>query len=468
MPRSSYMHHPNLLCDSPSAIDTSAILRAATPGPEERLSHTIKSLFTLADVAARRRASRNFRKLTVNTDENQLNAGSSPSANLRRSKSSGDVAVLGEKTRALNVTPAANSSKKDSVSKMGKCSRGRSATTTSSTSPSKIPKAKSATSPNIDSPCPSSVEEDDWSPPAVAFDIPRPEELSVIDNALFVMLTPQTPSKPTKNLTLAAHVPSLPKVASPFSPRNSLSWPREQTRPSARSSPGTGHTSASLNLTKSHWELRYEAWIRSLRTHRRPRSAQSVARPSSIMEEPLPRSRFPDPPTNPALFPRAGMLTPKALRHYSMTSDEESRSTLELDWALRAWPMDKIQRTLFVHDMDVRVWFPVTSPLTSGKIRADHSDLDQEVASLKNIEMEKDRTMRRWEWDWELRWRVVESMVEDENDKDGAECEYDVFLAENYDGDRAYGGCEIEAERRTETKGDEWEWSEDAMEIDSV
>ena len=107
-----------------------------------------------------------------------------------------------------------------------------------------------------------------------------------------------------------------------------------------------------------------------------------------------------------------------------MTSDEESRSTLELDWALRAWPMDKIQRTLFVHDMDVRVWFPVTPTLVGREVREDptemdHSDPDLGVTSrLNNNEKEKERALRRWEWDWELRWRVVEGMAEDENERE--------------------------------------------------
>lgn len=460
------MHNPTYLVDS-STIEAPTIPRASTPGPEERLSHTFKSLFTLADVAARRRASRNIRNLNVKTDENRYYADdaadSSPLVNLRRSKSSGDVAVLGENTRALNAhTGCDTRGNQAAVVKVGKCTRGR-ALTTSSMTPSKIPKAKSPISPNT------SLAGDCIPPVKTHGATTDIQGLNVVDNALFVMLTPpHTPTrKTTKNLTLAAHVPSLPKVASPFSPRTSEPWPRDQTRASTNTSPGTGHTNASLHLTKSHWELRYEAWVRSLRIHRRPRSARSVARPCSVLEESSPRSRFPEPPTNPALFPRAGMLTPKALRHYSIASDDESRSALELDWALRAWPMDKIHRTLFLHDMDVRVWFPV-APCPEKNDRAEIVHSDMGLEKIDNDEREVERSLRRWEWDWELRWRVVEGMVEDENDKDREECEYDVYLAgENCGDGEAYGGCEVGIEKEGQ-RTDEWEWSEDAMQIDAA
>ncbi|KAF8483213.1 hypothetical protein JB92DRAFT_3032260 [Gautieria morchelliformis] len=466
------MHHPKSLVEFSSAIEILSVPRAATPVPEERLSQTLKSLFTLAEVAARRRASRSAKKLTVKTNENgcyaDIATSSSPLVNLRRSKSSGDVTVLGDNPRALNVNPDAGLPRKhSSVIKVRKCNQGFSVAT-SSVMPSKIPKAKPPTSLSADNSCHPYLGEDSCKPPATTFATSKPEGLNVVGDALFVVHTPQTPAKSTKNLTLAAHVPSLPKVASPFSPRtNQPCQDQTQTRPSARSSPSTGHTNASLRLTKSHWELRYEAWINSLRTHRRPRSALSAARPPPVVEELLPRSRFPEPPTNPALFPRAGMLTPKALRNYSMTSDEESRSTLDLDWAMRGWPMYKIQRTLFVHDMHVRFWFPIVPSTAEKKKGGDPAGVNHYLRNVNNGEGEE-RTLRRWEWDWELRWRVVEAMVEDENDRDRAECEYDVFLAENHHGDEAYAGCEVEVEGRVRTKEDEWEWDENAMEIDSV
>ncbi|KAF8580970.1 hypothetical protein K439DRAFT_260299 [Ramaria rubella] len=479
------MHHSSLIV-KPAVSAMTVTSRAATPRLDERVPQTIKSLFTLADVATRRRANRNFRKLTINTVENHYNSAESARLlNLRRSKSSGDVAVLGEGTRTLNVVPEEDQPEiQRSAVRTGKSGRSRAATTPS-TPPSRIPKAKSPTCPSsmnlTESFSPPVIDDDMDSVPDMTLDCSDFDTHSMVDDALFVMLTlPQTPAKKTaKSLTLAAHTPSLPKIASPFSPRTISSWSATQSSASTSSSPGTGHTNASLHLTKSHWELRYEAWIRSLRTHRirRPCSARSATRPVALDYETPSRSRFPEPPTNPALFPRAGMLTPKALRQNSVDSDEDSRSMLELDWAVRAWPMDKIQRTLFVHDMDVRTWFPIAPSKSDMDMQYNsvestsmELDLTRMTSGHPDEEREKERVLRRWEWDWELRWRVIEDMVEVASGREKTEHEYDVFLAKDtcQANEAYYGGCSIEALDRRNAQEEDWEWNEDAMEIDAV
>ena len=475
------MCQSSTLPKSTSPTETSGIHSQILRAPEERFPHTFKSLFTLADVAAKRRANGGVKKLTLKTDENQFGGGQAAGSSvfLKRSKSSGDVAILGETSRALNVAFEVNVSEKHTKPVKGLRSRS----VTISASPSKIPKGKSLTFLHTTDIFPAPSEDDSASSLVsnTCVDLPEADALKV-DDALFVMLTPpQTPVKKTsKNLTLAAHVPSLPKIASPFSPRINQPWSScHQPRAATRAAPGTGHTSASLHLTKSHWELRYETWVQSLRKPPRPRSARSIARPvSRTKDESPPRSRFPAPLTNPALFPRAGSLMPTALRPVldGSVAEEDARPALELDWAMRAWPLDKIQRALFIHDMDVRVWFPVGGSDFDGEGKSQEMGSELELTRVTSVpeddEKEQERGLRRWEWDWELRWRVIEGMAEEDHDRDRAECEYDVFLAEeNSQQDQAYGGCDTldgdlaAAERMVEVV--DWAWSDEAMEVDT-
>ncbi|KAF8521192.1 hypothetical protein BU17DRAFT_88066 [Hysterangium stoloniferum] len=231
-----------------------------------------------------------------------------------------------------------------------------------------------------------------------------------------------------KILSLAAHGPSLPKFASPLSPRfrTPSLYRHSNMHPTSLSSPGTGRTQASLDLTKSHWEVRYENWVESLgRQHHMelcsaPTGATSITEP--IMHSTLPNVSF-----NPAIFPRAGSLSRRE-------GDPEITVLIDRDCASRGWSMDKIQRELFLHDMEIRLFFPTPESTPAKRNRAVSVGF---------------RSTRRWEWDWDLKWNIVRSLAFEAN-KARLESEYDNFLGNDLE------ALELEMDL----------WDENAMEID--
>ncbi|GJJ13662.1 hypothetical protein Clacol_007918 [Clathrus columnatus] len=176
-----------------------------------------------------------------------------------------------------------------------------------------------------------------------------------------------------KSLRLAAHSASLPERASPLSPRSRPVSPYRHLGPSHLVS-DNGYTDSSLRLIKWHWEYRYMHWMNSLATE----SQMSVSDGVGIAN---------DTTSNPALFPRAG-----SLRH--PLNHPETRALIDYDWALRNWSIDKVFRTLFLHD------------------------LSQRLLSYQLCPVEYSRSLvRPWECDWKLKWKIIEEAMlnEDEN-----------------------------------------------------
>lgn len=176
---------------------------------------------------------------------------------------------------------------------------------------------------------------------------------------------------PKKNsLRLAAHHHSLPKRASLLSPRSRPASPYRHLMPSHTpyDFSDNGYTDSSLQLLKCHWEFRYEHWKNSL-------TGSDV----SFADED--ENSNADTDFNPALFPRAGSLT-RPLNH------PETRALIDLDWALRCWSLDKISRTLFLHD------------------------LSQRLASSDTYSTDcPDSLSRPWECDWKMKWKIIEDAM---------------------------------------------------------
>lgn len=171
-----------------------------------------------------------------------------------------------------------------------------------------------------------------------------------------------------RSLRLAAHSPYLPRRASPLSSRDKQVSPYRHLQASHNPClmSDNGYTQSSLRLIKWHWEYRYEHWFNSL-------SASGI---SCDKKDSDVNSSF-----NPALFPRAGSLV-------RPLNDPGSLALTDRDWALRHWSMNKIFRTLFLHDL-------------SQRLASYHSCPNDHSTSLA----------RPWERDWALKWKVIEDIM---------------------------------------------------------